>query len=76
MEEFALTAIVNKDSFGVGAAERNIAGYSPTTWGPFKTWDEASDFASMFNGKLGLTREEADSIVASSMRAQNEREAK
>lgn len=74
MGDFALSAIVTDNGFGVGAAERDVAGYSPTTYGPFQTWDEAADFANMVNVKIGLTREIADSIIASSMRAQNVRD--
>lgn len=68
MEDFAMTPVITDTGFGIGAAFRDEAGYNPTTYGPYKTWEEARSFCAYFNTKLGLTDEEADTIVISSMR--------
>ena len=69
---FALTPIVQTNGIGVGAAYQDEAGYNATTYGPFETWDNAKEFCDNFNTKLGMTQDEADAIIVSSMRAQNE----
>jgi len=71
IKPFALTPIVLTNSIGIGAAYQDEAGYNLTTYGPFETWDNAMEFCDHVNTKLGMSREEADSIIASSMRAQN-----
>lgn len=71
----AYTAVVRHPGFGIGVAEENDSGYWPlASEGRFATWEEASQRARTLNQeKLKLTEEDAALIVASSMRAQNER---
>ena len=68
MNKFALTAVIQDRKFGIGAAEEGTKGYSPTTYGPFDTWDEAVEFADMVNEQIGLTKEEASKIIIGTMR--------
>lgn len=71
---FAWTATVTGEGCSIGVADRDVAGYSPLREPLyFKTYDEAQKEADRRNEQLGLTLEEAELIVLSSMRAQNER---
>lgn len=68
----AATAVVTTDGAMVGFADRDVAGYTPTTY-EFDTYDEAKACAAGINESLGLTVDEALDIVLSSHRAQAHR---
>ena len=63
----AATAVIHDGAYILGIAERDVAGYSPTTYGPYATYDEASDHARLINERLGLEPQEALEIVLSTM---------
>lgn len=73
----AYTAVMigTTGKWGLGIAEANVAGYSPIKGsGPYPTMGEAEADAWHFNERLGLTKQEAFTIVASSLGAQNREE--
>lgn len=60
--------------YTIGLADRDEPGFSPMREPlVFDTYDEAKTEADARNAALGLTREEATKIVASSMTAQRRR---
>lgn len=72
MADIAWTAIVDGSGYTIGLAERDVAGYSPLRRRiEFSSYDEAHADAVIRNTRMGVTTDEALSIVASSMRAQN-----
>jgi hypothetical protein len=58
--------------FGLAVVEENEPGYHPYRDVTFESKELADDAAEGLNQKLGLSREEAAIIVASSMRVQNQ----
>lgn len=73
MNDFAFVPVIgNKETpWNIGAAFENERGYNKTTYEGFKTQDEAAGFCEMMNSRMGLTEREADLIIISSMRTQN-----
>lgn len=63
----AAVAVVTEDGYGVGLADRDIPGYTPTNYTP-ATYEEAKLIAQGINEASGLTDVEAGDIVLSSLR--------
>jgi len=64
----AFTAIVDEHGYKIGLCHQGIRGYSPTKFGPYKTYEEYNNKAKELNEGLGLTTEMAYAIIASTMR--------
>jgi hypothetical protein len=70
----AYATTINEKGFAIGLSEENEPGYYPCPqYGVFPTYEAAGVKRDALNAELGLTRDEAAMIVASSMAAQNRR---
>lgn len=62
----AAVAVLSGDAYMVGYADRNVPGYTPTTY-LFDSYDDAKVCAKSINEAWELTPDEANSIILSSM---------
>lgn len=78
MVDIAYTAVINdKGENRLGIAKRDQPGYYPIRdefdlGGTYESYDAATRVAELANERLGLTKQEAQLIVLSSIRAQDE----
>ena len=68
-QPYALVPVVGNaaEHWKIGAAIANEQGYNATTWQTFDTHAEAAEFCDMMNGRLGLTHDQANLIIVSTM---------
>ncbi len=62
----AAVAIVDESGYSLGYADEGIKGYTPTTYS-YDSYESASAAATMWNANAGLTPDEANQIVLSTM---------
>lgn len=62
----AAVAIVSRDGYSIGFADRGVPGYSPTTY-TYDTYDDAKAAAKLWNERAGLSVEQAATVVLSTM---------
>lgn len=72
---WAYAAVVNEQGIGLGIAVANEAGYNPVPmyWCHADTWNEMREHAKALNRERGMSDEEADKIIITSMAEQNKR---
>lgn len=71
MGNFAYTAVMRGDKWGLGVAVRDESGYYQTDLPTYDTVEAAEAHADILNERMGLSEKEAIRIVASSMRGVN-----
>jgi hypothetical protein len=65
-EKSAAVAVVTATGYSVGYADRNVKGYTPTTY-TYETYDEAKTAAALINDARGMSPEMVSEIVLSSL---------
>lgn len=72
-DEYAAVTVVEADGWHIGYAEEGVAGYTPTTYGPYAEQRDADTVRDAINETLGITPARRLQIHSSSMAAQNRR---
>jgi hypothetical protein len=72
-QRIAFTAIVYEKGYKIGLCHEGIDGYTPTLFGPYSTYESYNKMADTLNSGLGLTKEDAYKIIASTMRRKPEK---
>jgi hypothetical protein len=67
-QRYAFVAVTADDGYRLGVAVANENGYSPIDGKRFDNWDDAKRWAISLNEHIGLSRDEAASIIISTMR--------
>jgi len=73
VQRIAFVAIIDEKNYKIGLCHEDIDGYTPTLFGPYSTYESYNKMADELNAGLGLTKEDAYKIIASTMRRKPEK---